>query len=220
MGRWCCSWRSPPARSPSPCSRPAATRARAWLTAGLWLGLAGLSKYHAAFFALGAFGFVLATRHRRHLLTPWPWFAVVVAGLVAAPVFVWNAEHGFVSFLFQAGRGSAGTHIAIVPVLQALGGQAGYLLPWTMVGLAVALALACVGHRASERTRFLAALALPPIVLFTILPLWAGRGLPHWQMPGWLFAFPCSAFSSTGRPPPAGAGRHGSPPAPSRSGRW
>lgn len=165
-------------------------RARAWLTAGLWLGLAGLSKYHAAFFALGAFGFVLATRHRRQLLTPWPWFAVVVAGLVAAPVFVWNAEHGFVSFLFQAGRGSAGTHIAIVPVLQALGGQAGYLLPWTMVGLAVALALACVGHRASERTRFLAALALPPIVLFTILPLWAGRGLPHWQMPGWLFAFP------------------------------
>ena len=165
-------------------------RARAWLTAGLWLGLAGLSKYHAAFFAIGAFGFVIATRHRRQLLSPWPWLAVVVAALVAAPVFVWNAEHGFVSFLFQAGRGSAGARLSIVPVLQAIGGQAGYLLPWTMVGLAVALALACVGHRASERTRFLAALALPPIVLFTILPLWAGRGLPHWQMPGWLFAFP------------------------------
>lgn len=32
-------------------------------------------------------------------------------------------------------------------------------------------------------------LSLPPIVLFTLTPLWGGRGQPHWTMPGWFFAF-------------------------------
>jgi 4-amino-4-deoxy-L-arabinose transferase-like glycosyltransferase len=35
-----------------------------WLLAGLFLGLAGLSKYHAALFAFGAFAFLLVTPHR------------------------------------------------------------------------------------------------------------------------------------------------------------
>jgi hypothetical protein len=33
-------------------------------------------------------------------------------------------------------------------------------------------------------------LAAPPIVFFTLSPLWSARGLPHWPMPGWFFVFP------------------------------
>jgi hypothetical protein len=40
-----------------------------------------------------------------------------------------------------------------------------------------------------ERRFFLLCLSLPPIVLFTVTPLWGGRGQPHWTMPGWFFAF-------------------------------
>jgi hypothetical protein len=45
-------------------------------------------------------------------------------------------------------------------------------------------------RRYDERRLFLLCLALPPIALFTITPLWGARGLPHWSMPGWFFAFP------------------------------
>lgn len=37
---------------------------------------------------------------------------------------------------------------------------------------------------------FLAAIGLPPIILFTAVPLWGGDALPHWQVPGWLFLLP------------------------------
>ena len=36
---------------------------------------------------------------------------------------------------------------------------------------------------------FLLCLSLPPIVLFTVTPLWGGRGFPHWAMPGWFFTY-------------------------------
>jgi hypothetical protein len=42
---------------------------------------------------------------------------------------------------------------------------------------------------ADERRFFLLCLSLPPILLFTLTPLWGGRGQPHWTMPGWFFAF-------------------------------
>ena len=37
---------------------------------------------------------------------------------------------------------------------------------------------------------FLLCLSLPAIVLFSLTPLWGGRGQPHWTMPGWFFVFP------------------------------
>ena len=46
------------------------------------------------------------------------------------------------------------------------------------------------GVRDDERRLFLVCLALPPILVFTLTPLWGARGLPHWPMPGWFFAFP------------------------------
>ena len=56
--------------------------------------------------------------------------------------------------------------------------------------LAGALAIAAGAASRDERRLFLVCLALPPIVVFTITPLWGARGLPHWPMPGWFFAFP------------------------------
>ena len=36
---------------------------------------------------------------------------------------------------------------------------------------------------------FLLCLGLPPILVFSVTPLWGGRGFAHWTMPGWFFAF-------------------------------
>ena len=43
---------------------------------------------------------------------------------------------------------------------------------------------------ADDRSWYCLCLGLPAIVLFTLVPLWGDRGLPHWQMPGWLLLYP------------------------------
>ncbi len=78
---------------------------RHWLLAGLGAGLAMLSKYHGVLLFAGAGLFVLASKRQRFwLATPWPWAAGLVALAVFSPVLIWNAQHHWVSFLFQGGR--------------------------------------------------------------------------------------------------------------------
>ncbi|MDR3494861.1 MAG: glycosyltransferase family 39 protein [Ancalomicrobiaceae bacterium] len=171
--------------------------AESWLGAGLTFGLAGLSKYHALLFAFGAVVFIVATRHRSQLAAKAPWIAGILALAVISPLLVWNADNHWISFAFQSGRAGAAKGLQPFNVVQSLLGQAAYLLPWTLVALAYAL-VAPLAYRpkwlesANERERalFLAALALPAVALFTLAPILGGKGLPHWPMPGWLFAFP------------------------------
>lgn len=168
-----------------------ASECRLWLAAGITLGLAGLSKYHAALFAAGAAAFLLATPHRRRLMAPAPWLAAAIAGLVVSPVLIWNGQHDWVSFLFQSSRGAGSGGPNWSGLARAVFGQAAYLGPWTLIAaLAATISLLRLrGARAGPVT-FLAALGLPSIILFTAVPLLGGDALPHWQMPGWLFLLP------------------------------
>lgn len=169
----------------------AARERRLWLTVGLTLGLAGLSKYHAVLFALGAFAFVLATPHRRRLAHSAPWLAVVVAGVVISPVLIWNADNGWVSFLFQSSRGAGSEGINWSGLGRSVLGQMAYLGAWTLVAaVAAAVSLLRADRTLAGPSAFLVALAVLPIVVFTAVPLWGGDALPHWQMPGWLFLLP------------------------------
>jgi len=168
-----------------------------WIGLGVAFGLATLSKYHAFLFAFGALVFLLATPHRRHLLRPAPWIAGLIALALFSPVIVWNAQHGWISLVFQSGRSSGGNGLHPANSLAMLAGAAAYLWPWTLVILICALVGALTGRPAwvqppgtRQRALFLAALALPAVLLFTLLPTLGNRGLPHWPMPGWLFVFP------------------------------
>jgi 4-amino-4-deoxy-L-arabinose transferase-like glycosyltransferase len=161
-----------------------------WLLGGSALGLAVLSKYHAALFIAAIGCLVLADRDlRRQLRTPWPWggFALALAGLV--PVLWWNATHQWASFAFQGGRARA-AHWSLAPFAESVGGQLLWLLPWIGVPLVLATWRALPRARADRRVRLLLALAAGPVVVFTAITLGGARGLPHWQAPGWLFAFP------------------------------
>ena len=161
-----------------------------WLFAGAGFGLAGLSKYSAALSVAGLAAFVLlAPGQRRWLMHPAPYVAGALALAMTAPVFLWNAQHGWASFQFQGARGAPGGGFRPVQVLAMALGEIAYLLPWIFAPLAAGLAAAWQ-KRSDERRLFLLCLALPPIVIFTITPLWGARGLPQWTMPGWFFAFP------------------------------
>lgn len=162
-----------------------------WLAAGLCIGLAGLSKYSALLFGLGVVAFaVTSPRHRSYLFHPAPYAGGVLALAVFAPVLIWNADNGWVSFYFQGARGASTGHLHPENVGRILVGEAAFLLPWIFVPLCIAIVKALRISLPSGPERFLAWLALPSIVFFTLVPLWAAHSLPHWSMPGWLLTFP------------------------------
>ena len=161
-----------------------------WTLAGLWLGLAGLSKYHAVLFALGLVVFLLTLPQRRALLRhPAPWLGALIALVIVSPALIWNAQHDWVSLAFQSGRGLP-QGLRVDQVLANIAGQMAWILPWVFIPLAIAAWDALRRGRGAERSWFLLCLALPTLAVFTIVPLWGSRGLPHWQMPGWLMLYP------------------------------
>ena len=162
---------------------------RLWLAAGVCLGLAGLSKYNAIVSAVGLAGFiVLAPRQRRWLGHPALYVGAIAAIVVITPAIVWNARHGWASFEFQAARGASGGSLRPGQVAAMALGEIAYLSPW-IFGLLLAGLSSAWRRRRDEKRLFLLCLSLPPIVLFTLTPLWGARGLPHWAMPGWFFVF-------------------------------
>jgi hypothetical protein len=161
-----------------------------WIGAGLFAGLALLSKYHGVFVVAGVLLFVVTTRGARGWLRrPQPYVAVAIALVLMLPVIIWNVRHDFASFRFQLGRGA--THgFRPAALAQNLGGQLGYLLPWIALPLLWQLGRGLRAGSTDAPRWFLCCLALGPIVLFTLVSLDGNPGLPHWPAPGYLFLFP------------------------------
>jgi len=165
-------------------------RERAWIPAGLAAGLAFESKYTGAFLLLGAGLLLLAMpRGRRALATPWPWLGIGVAALVTAPVWIWNAGHGWASFLFQtAGRveharglspwnllGLVGSELvlALPPLLVVWAREAGRAVPRILRGTV------------EDEELFLAAFSLLPAIILVLVSLGAVVK-PNWPFPLWI----------------------------------
>jgi 4-amino-4-deoxy-L-arabinose transferase-like glycosyltransferase len=66
-----------------------------WLLLGVVLGLGLLNKTGVLWLGAGMGLAVLLTPLRRHLLTPWPYLAALLALAIFSPYIAWNAAHGF-----------------------------------------------------------------------------------------------------------------------------
>jgi hypothetical protein len=65
-----------------------------WIALGLSAGLACMTKVTILYMAPGFLVALLATRYRRHLLTPWPWMALGLFLLTVLPYVLWeHANH-------------------------------------------------------------------------------------------------------------------------------
>ncbi len=164
---------------------------RLWVAAGIWFGLALLSKYHAILIAGGLVLFALTSRaHRRWFAEPGPYVAALIALAIFSPVLLWNARNGWVSFDFQGSR-AGGASFRPLGIVRSIGGQAGYLGPWVFVLL---VAVYFKGLRRGPKATaiwLLCCLATIPLVLFTVIALWAEINAHfHWQSPGYLMLFP------------------------------
>ena len=162
-----------------------------WLATGLCAGLALFSKYSAILTMAGAILYLLSSRAHRHWLgRPGPWCAAMIAFLVFAPVLVWNAEHGWVSFAFQGDR-AFGAHFRPLAPLVTLAGEALFVLPWIWLPMMAVFIAAIRRGPGDWRPWLLCCLATPPIVGFAAISAWSNqRVLFHWAAPGYLMLFP------------------------------
>ncbi len=68
---------------------------RWWLSFGLACGFGLLSKFSILIFGLAALVALIVSSRRRELLTPWPWYAALVAFAIGSPSFVGQIRLGF-----------------------------------------------------------------------------------------------------------------------------
>ena len=165
---------------------------RWWGAAGLMLGLGLLSKYLMGLLLPTVALYVMSRPDlRRWLLRPGPYLALLVALLVVTPVLVWNAQHGWISLLWQGQRGVAFRGIRLDRMLWNVAGQSIELLPWLWIGLVGELGRILLTWRtAGPERRFIGCLAALPILLFTGIAAYAPIGNHfYWGMVGYLLLF-------------------------------
>lgn len=158
-----------------------------WLLLGALLGLAGLSKYTAIFAALPVLACLLAAHGLALLRRAGPWLALMLAVVLVLPVFIWNAQHDWISFTYQLhhGKGSdwqAG-QVAAFLVVQSLLYP---LLVWGVFGLRHKV---LGGFELDPAHAWLLAFFALPFAVLAYLS-GGGSGLPHWTAPAWVALAP------------------------------
>ena len=158
-----------------------------WLAAGMAAGASLLSKYNAAFLAVGG-GIVLAAdpAMRRQWRSPGPWLGVLTAVAVFLPVLLWNVGNDFASFHFQTDDRYAKASLGLRWFTQCALGQFAVMNPGLVILLPFAVRWLVQQVRSGDaRATWLLAFGLP-------MPLfWLGNSLflqvkINWFLPAYL----------------------------------
>lgn len=156
-----------------------------WILTGILLGLAGLSKYTAAFTALALLLVLLSSPRKRWINKAGFWLAVLVALVLITPVLYWNWANDWISFKYQIAHGSGGEWL-----WRRLGAFLGIQLavfgPLFILGVFVFLK-DCM-HATKFSLLALFGFFLIPFTIFASLS--GGGGLPHWTTPAWFCLAP------------------------------
>ncbi|MBW7966963.1 glycosyltransferase family 39 protein [Bradyrhizobium sp. BR 10261] len=170
---------------------------RWWLAAGLFAGLALLSKFTVVMFAPAVAAFLLVPEWRwRWLRSPYPYLALLIALAVFSPVLIWNARHDWASFRFQGVRATANYGISLRTLGDYIGLQFGLvgfvMLPVVLSGLVMT---AWRGYRSREPVAILLSTAvLVPFVYFFFKSLTLRVG-DTWPMFMWPVGFAAAAVN-------------------------
>jgi 4-amino-4-deoxy-L-arabinose transferase-like glycosyltransferase len=178
---------------------------RWWLAAGVFAGLALLSKFTAVMLLPAVAAFMLVPDWRRRwLLSPYPWAAALIALVLFLPVLIWNAGHDWASFRFQFVRATATHEVSLRTIGDFIGLQFGLvgfiLLPVVLSGVAWT---AWRGYRRGDAVAILLSTAvIVPFGYFTWKSLTLRIG-DTWPMFVWPAGFAAAAINIA-VPPPEG----------------
>jgi 4-amino-4-deoxy-L-arabinose transferase-like glycosyltransferase len=170
---------------------------RWWLAAGLFAGLALLSKFTVVMLLPAVLAFALVPDWRRRwLLSPYPWAAALIAVIVFSPVLIWNYQHDWGSFRFQFVRAVATHQLSFRTVGEFFGLQFGLvgfvLLPVVLSGVTLT---AWRGYRTREPVAILLSTAvIVPFVYFFWKSLTLRVG-DTWPMFLWPAGFAATAIN-------------------------
>src|SRR5436853_2445287 len=170
---------------------------RWWLAAGVFAGLALLSKFTAIMLLPAVAAFMLVPDWRaRWLPSPYPWLAALIAIVLFLPVLVWNAEHDWASFRFQFVRAAATREISLRTLSEFISLQLGLvgfiLLPVVLTGVSLT---AWRGYREREPVAILLSTSvLVPFCYFFWKSLTLRVG-DTWPMFIWPIGFAATAIN-------------------------
>ncbi len=164
-----------------------------WLLSGLMLGLTILSKYHAIFLVIGFILFLINSDQHRNILKQYKFYlSIFISLMIAFPVFMWNYQHHWASFLFQGGRAlnQGPFQLHFDWFLRSILGQAVWTSLWIWIPLFYQLIESFRLRKSDIRYSFCFWMAITPIIFFTIVTLWADLQYHfHWQAPGYMLLF-------------------------------
>ena len=141
---------------------------RWWLAACGAIGGALCSKYTGVLLGVAVPLWLAWARVRGAFRSAWLWAGGALASLLFLPVILWNAGHGWASFLKQGGRtGDWAPQHAMRYVPELIGAQIGLATPVISALFALGMWQACAGAaRREPSATLLAALTLPGLLLF------------------------------------------------------
>jgi Dolichyl-phosphate-mannose-protein mannosyltransferase len=169
---------------------------RWWLAAGVFAGLALLSKFTAVMLLPAVMAFMLVPDWRvRWLRSPYPWTAALIAFLLFLPVLIWNQQHDWASFRFQFVRAAATHEFSLRTVGDYFGLQFGLvgfiLLPVVLSGVTLT---AWRGYRGNPVAILLSTAVIVPFLYFFWKSLTLRIG-DTWPMFIWPAGFAATAIN-------------------------
>lgn len=163
----------------------------AWLYLGVCLGLAGLSKYTAITLVVTVALFLLANHDWRELRRPQLWLGIVIAFVLILPILLWNANHEWISFLYQLNHGFRNDSWQWGRFLLTQGAQFAVYSPVVYTVGLIALVSALLQWK-NPAFKLLVLFVAPILLLFA----WGAgfrESLPHWTSLAWAGLAPLTA---------------------------
>ena len=165
-----------------------------WVLGGIAMGLAFNSKYTALLLQIGLIGFLIfSNKYRKLFFSPWFWTSILLSILITYPVWYWNFQNEFASFVFQSSeRTSSISEFKISPknFFGAIGHQMFLLIPILFLVIGVItykyLKRALLKLKIPQaKTLFLLAFFIPTFVgFFSLTPIYWVK--LNWMMPSYI----------------------------------
>lgn len=161
---------------------------RSWLALGLALGLGLQNKISILWLGGGIALGLLLTPHRRVLLTPWPWIAGAIAGLVFLPYVLWQIPNGWPTLEFM--HNATSRKMATVSPVTFIADQLLTMNPGT-APLWIAGLVFCLFGREGRRWRILGIIYLSVLLLLML----GGRSRASYLSPAYPMLFAAGAIA-------------------------